>query len=572
MSGAHAKQAERRLAEHGREREQLATRAFGARSAVDRITLRLESVARGAEGLSGRVERSERALVPLREQVEREGDTGTGRLAELEAELERLERERASRLDAELAGLESERAEAQRRVAELGTSGETASAELETAEAEVAEARGRRQAATEFSELAARARGAVAERLEEARERARLAQQDGGAESLAARLDVEPGYEAAVSAALGGLLRARVVSSLAEGASEVAALGAEGGRALVRRAFGDTSSDQAPVAGAERLLPRVQPAPEVADLRARAARGTRGSWSASTTFPRTSAASRSRATGSHTSRASARCAGFPLGAGGRDLAARNRLADLERELARVDGELEQAHEGAREVAAALQRAEERRDTVEARLRDLRREHQQAEEEERRLTWLADQRREHATGPDDARRAQVTAELAAERRVADRLEHEHRERVARVDALERSLQQDREVLPHVERLAQSLRDALAATETWRARFDRELSADEERSEGFAAELRELARREYELQGRLREAGETLTQEEVRVAQVRDREQLDGGRGHRDHAAAGAGRRRGRRGAAACGGPLGGGAHRARRAAGAPRAPP
>jgi chromosome segregation protein len=473
--GRSREAAERRLAEHGREREQLATRAFGARSAVDRITLRLESVARGAEGLSGRVERSERALVPLREQVEREGDTGTGRLAELEAELARLERERASRLDAELAGLESERAEAQRRVGELATSGEAAGAELETAESEVAEARGRRQAATEFSELAARARGAVAERLEEARERARLAQQDGGAESLAARLDVEPGYEAAVSAALGGLLRARVVSSLAEGASEVSALGAEGGRALVRRAFGDPSSGQAPVSGAEPLLPRVQPAPEVADL-VRALLGAAWIVERIDDLPENFRGIAVTRDGLAYESRLGEVRRLPLGAGGRDLAARNRLADLERELARVDGELEQAHEGARDVAAALQRAEERRDTVEARLRDVRREHQQAEEEERRLTWLADQRREHATGPDDARRAQVTAELAAERRVADRLEHEHRERVARVEALERSLQQDREVLPHVERLAQSLRDALAATETWRARFDRELSAD------------------------------------------------------------------------------------------------
>src|SRR6185436_18987696 len=80
------------------------------------------------------------------------------------------------------------------------------------------------------------------------------------------RLDVEPGYEDAVSAALGGLLRARVVASLSEAAAAVSALGAEGGRALVRRASGDPSTDAPPTAGAERLLARVRPAPEVADL------------------------------------------------------------------------------------------------------------------------------------------------------------------------------------------------------------------------------------------------------------------------------------------------------------------
>ena len=521
---AHSREeSERRLAEHGRERERLASRAFACRGAVDRISLRLESVERGTEILGARVERAERALTPLREQLEAESDPGAGRLGELEAELERLERERAARLDSELAGLESERAEAQRRIEELTEAGGTAGGELEAAEAAVAEARGRRHAATEFVELAARARGAVAERLEEARERARLARQDGGAEALAARLDVEPGYEAAVAAALGGLLRARVVSSLSEGAHAVAELGPEGGRALVRRAPAAESAAAPPLPGAERLVDRVRPAADIAGLVVALLgaawivdriddlpEGFRG-----IAVTRDGLAYESRL---------GEVRRLPLGAGGRDLAARNRLADLEAELARVEADVEHAREGSREADAGVKLAEDQREGAEARLRDVRREQQQVEEEERRLTWLVDQRRSHASGPDDARRAEVSAEIAAERRVAGRLEHERRERMARVEALERSLQQDRAVLPAAERLGVSLRAALAAAQSWRERFEQELSADEARSEGFAAELRELARREYDLQGRLREASETLTQEEVKAAQVRDREQL------------------------------------------------
>ena len=520
---AHSREdSERRLAEHGRERERLATRAFSARSGVDRMSLRLESIERATEGLRARVERTDRALVPLREQLKQDADSGTSRLGELESELAQLEQERASRLDAELAGLESERSEAQRRIEELAADGQTATGELEQAEAQVTEARARRHAATEFVELAARARGAVAERLEEARERAKLAHQDGGTESLAARLDVEPGYEAAVSAALGGLLRARVVASVSEGASAVAELGADGGRALVRRGTRAEHAGSPPVPGAERLLDRVRPIAEVAEL-VEALLGT--TWIvdrledvpdgfAGVAVTRDGLAYESRL---------GEVRRLPLDAGGRDLAARNRLADLEAELGRVETELEQARAAMREAAAATQRTEEQRDAAESRLRDVRREQQQAEEEERRLSWLVQQRREHATGPDDARRAAVAAELAAERRVADRLEHERRERVARVESLERSLDQDRALLPHAESLGTSMRSALEAAESWRDRFDQELSADEARSESFAAELRELARREYDLQGRLRQASETLTQEEVRVAQVRDREQ-------------------------------------------------
>ncbi|HZO59079.1 MAG TPA: AAA family ATPase [Solirubrobacterales bacterium] len=521
---AHSREeSERRLAEHGRERERLASRAFACRGAVDRISLRLESVERGTEILGARVERAERALTPLREQLEAESDPGAGRLGELEAELERLERERAARLDSELAGLESERAEAQRRIEELTEAGGAAGGELEAAEAAVAEARGRRHAATEFVELAARARGAVAERLEEARERARLARQDGGAEALAARLDVEPGYEAAVAAALGGLLRARVVSSLSEGAHAVAELGPEGGRALVRRAPAAESAAAPPLPGAERLVDRVRPAADIAGL-VDALLGAAWIVDRIDDLPEGFRGIAVTRDGLAYESRLGEVRRLPLGAGGRDLAARNRLADLEAELARVEADVEHAREGSREADAGVKLAEDQREGAEARLRDVRREQQQVEEEERRLTWLVDQRRSHASGPDDARRAEVSAEIAAERRVAGRLEHERRERMARVEALERSLQQDRAVLPAAERLGVSLRAALAAAQSWRERFEQELSADEARSEGFAAELRELARREYDLQGRLREASETLTQEEVKAAQVRDREQL------------------------------------------------
>ena len=52
MEVAHAREAtERRLTDHGRERDRLAGRAFAARTAVDRISLRLESVSGGAQAL-----------------------------------------------------------------------------------------------------------------------------------------------------------------------------------------------------------------------------------------------------------------------------------------------------------------------------------------------------------------------------------------------------------------------------------------------------------------------------------------------------------------------------------------
>jgi chromosome segregation protein len=68
---------------------------------------------------------------------------------------------------------------------------------------------------------------------------------------------------------------------------------------------------------------------------------------------------------------------------------------------------------------------------------------------------------------------------------------------------------------------ALAGAVAASEERREKLERELSADEAVGEQAAAELRRLAQAEYALQARLREASELLTQEEVRVAHMRDR---------------------------------------------------
>ena len=428
----------------------------------------------------------ERALLPLREQLEQESDPGAGRLGELEAELEQLEQERASRLDAELAGLESERTEAQRRIEELTANCETANGELEQAEAGVTEARARRQAATEFVELAARARGAVAERLEEARERARLARQDGGAESLAARLDVEPGYEAAVvRSARRPAARARRGRVFPKARAPSRELG-DGGRARARapRPPRERGRTLHPSPARERLLDRVRPAAEVADLVGALARRRLDRGAARRPAGGLRAASRSRATAWRTSRGSARCAVCRAGAGGRDLAARNRLADLEAELGARGLRARAGPRGRRaKPPRPSQRAEEQRDATESRLRDVRREQQQAEEEERRLAWLVRAApRACDREPTTLAGRSVAAEIAAERRVADRLEQERRERVARVDALERSLQQDRALLPHAER---ARRSHCARRSRQRSRGARastsELSADEARSE-------------------------------------------------------------------------------------------
>ncbi|HEX8856237.1 MAG TPA: AAA family ATPase, partial [Thermoleophilaceae bacterium] len=126
--------AEEAFAEHSRAREALSARAFAARSAVDRIGLRLErarEIARaGAEGAVRR-RREVEAL------VERDGDPSEGgaagvagalearesehsaRIAELEREVVAVEAERTAGLEAEIAKLASERDTAEERRGEV---------------------------------------------------------------------------------------------------------------------------------------------------------------------------------------------------------------------------------------------------------------------------------------------------------------------------------------------------------------------------------------------------------------------------------------------------------------------
>ena len=512
---------ERRFAERGRERERLSTRAFAARAAVDRISLRVESVAASAEALRERMERSARALESLRSSREPTSEAPQGKLGELESELERLEGERAARLDEELAGLESQRAEAERRRAELESGVGETERELERLAAETAAARDRQRAAEEAGYAAARAQSAVAVELERVRERLRLSSVDRG-DALAGRLDVEPGYEAAVAGALGGLLGAAIVPTVTEGERAMAAAGDEGGRALVRGRTRRADPAGAPGAGAERLLDRVRPAADVADV---ANALLADAWVVDDL-----GALPAEFSGLAVTRAGIAYDGrhgevrrLPAGGGEQDLTERNRLAGLESQVETATRRLEEAREAAMRETTAAAALEESREGLEARRRDARRATQEAEEEARRFAWLAEQRREHGDGPEAARRAQLEAEIAAERHVAGRLAAEQARHAARVAALERSLERDRAALPQGERVLAAMQAGLAASSEWRTRLEQELSADEAQGESVAAELRELARREYELQGELREVSEELTQEEVRVAHVRDREQ-------------------------------------------------
>ena len=155
-------QAEESFSRQAREREHLQGRLYAARSAADRIAMRLERVREQAAAAEERRERRLRQIELLEQQAaadsalsSEEADGGpAARIAAIEVELAALDAGREERLAGELAGLERELAAAQARVGELEREAAGRRDELDEAERAADEARAERAAAERTAEAA----------------------------------------------------------------------------------------------------------------------------------------------------------------------------------------------------------------------------------------------------------------------------------------------------------------------------------------------------------------------------------------------------------------------------------
>jgi chromosome segregation protein len=143
------------------------------------------------------------------------------------------------------------------------------------------------------------------------------------------------------------------------------------------------------------------------------------------------------------------------------------------------------------------------------------------EEQRRVAAQIERRR---TAPDDGpeagRRAQLTAELAAERKMLERVERERAERTRRLERVRAGIARDQELIPAVAGVIAALQDVSGAITERLAGFEEALAADRQAGEHVAVELRTCAQKEAELHATLGQENETLTQAEVRLQRARD----------------------------------------------------
>ncbi len=522
---ARREQAEEALAARSAQREELSRRCFVAQSAAERVSYRAEAVRNSAGGIETRLER-QRALL---ERLEAEAaadvpDAGAaGRIAALETELAALERDREAELARQLAELESQRVAAGEVHAERVRAAEETRRLRADSEARVEQARQGVREAERGVESARREAARVGGELAAVNQFLRSqASATGGARTLADELEVDSGYELALTAALDGRLRAAVVADLGAAGDLLDRAGADGGRALVAPAPDGArpTAGSAPVPEAERLLDRVRGADEALALAGALLADTwvvpdLGVVPGAFAGVAVTRAGRVWSAAAHEVRQAAAVGEERI------LAERNRRDAL---IKTSEAAVQAEHAARAELERAATAADEVDGAAEAAIaadRSAIRARDEAAEDERRIAAMIERRRAAPDdGPGAGRRAQLTAELAAERSMLARVERERGERAARIDRLAASIARDEQLGPAVTAVTASLELVATAIAERRAAFEHALATDREAGEHVAAQLRACAQEEAGLHTRLHGENEALTAAEVRGQRVRD----------------------------------------------------
>jgi chromosome segregation protein len=519
--------AEEVLASRSAQREELSRRCFVAEAAAERVSYRAEAVSAAAGTIDARARRGRELLDALEAQAAAEvPDTEADqRIAALEASLAELERDRAEVLARELVELEQQLANASASVADRDAAVEEARKERAQAEERLEQARVELRQAERAVEAARRDAASVGGELAAVNQFVRSqAGGPGGASVLADALEVEPGYELALAAALDGRLRAAVVPDHASAGALLDRAGADGGRALISgtgTASAPPATASAPSSDAERLAERLHGPTEAVEL-ARAL--LRDTWvvqsldAVSETFTGVAVTRGGRVWSALTSEVRQ----APAIGEERVLAERNRREQLIR-ASEAAARAELAAGAALERSGgAYQKSESECERTIAAHRNAVSERDESAEGERRIVAMIERRR-HAPddGPGEERRRQLAAELAAERDKLERAERERAERQSRIEGLRAATARDQELIPAVSGMIEALRRAGEAIAAQHSIFEAALAADREAGEHVAAELRSCAQQEAALQAQLHRCNEELTETEVSLHRARDR---------------------------------------------------
>ena len=519
-------EAEEAFAALSRERDGLQGRLYAARSAHDRIGMRLERARDQARASADGADRRASQHELLEAELAASGDEVAGRperIAALESELAALETAREARVREELAGLEQEREQAEARRSELDRSSATLREALESADSSAEAVRRARGAAERTAEAARASSARAGADLAAVNQFLRSASSAGSqAAALSDLLEVEPGFEAAFAAALGPRMGAAVADGREQAEHLLDAAGDDGGVVLLSGSEeGDGSDEPAPCAGAERLVDHVRSADAAAS--AVAARLLSRTWVVESLaevpaqFEGVAVTRAGRIYAPHARELRQAAAGGPE----RVLEQRNRRSELVSATEAAAREEAQARSAVEAANAEVAGADRAREEAEVALRRALREVEEAAEAVRRADWLIQRRSESPDeGPDAVRRAELTAEVRAERQMEENTRRERAQRSQRAAGLRRRVERDRWLAAAAQRAAEALGQAREAVQDRVTALEGEHAAGALAGEQTAASLRACAHEEAEIQGRLRAAAERVTVAEVAAQRERD----------------------------------------------------
>ncbi len=556
--------AESALAERTERHDALSKRVYEARSARERLQMRGEQAAATAATLAQRASRIEIELGALEQRPGEEGgehgelvqeQASVDRVRALETALAEIDSERELELEREIGGLERERAQAAARVTELEAQVQTAREAREQADALAELARGGLRKLEGDAEAARREAAKVGAELAAANQFLRSHAGAHGAKAGAPRalsdaLQVKPGYELALAAALGGRLDAALVRDMAGARALLDGVGPDGGAALLAgeavgesdgsvgqnapagqdggdRTFAQEGDDRSaepagkpPAVGALRLTDLLSGSGPVLAL---AHRLLADAW----------VVERLEDVAEDFRGVASTASGRVLFAGWGELrqvteGGAERVLARRNERDRLIAESEQAvvseHAARAAVEHALEQAREAnlaRDHADGALRDSERLLGEVAEAQRKAVWLIEQRKAAPEqGPLAVRRAELQGELAAERRQAERRQAERAEHARRIERLRAQRTADLELTPRAERLATVLARTGEAMTGLLEQIEALLSEDRAAGEQVSAELRACAQEEAEIQAALRVEGEAVTGAEVAAQRLRD----------------------------------------------------
>ncbi|MDQ6815971.1 MAG: AAA family ATPase [Actinomycetota bacterium] len=517
--------AEEALASRSAQREELARRCFVGRSAREKVADRTEALRGAARSTTTRLERAREVLQSFPPPEETGADAaGRERIAALESSLAALDSERETELARELRDLELLLEAAAQERSRRAAAAEDAQLSRTAAHARAEQARAELRETERLVQAARRDAAQIGGELAAVRQFLRSQGDSARGATLAGELEVDAGYELAVAAALDGRLGASVVSDRDSAETLLDQAGADGGRALVLDAPGDVdapSEPKAPAAGATPLAARVHGSGPSVSLARMLLRDT---WVIGSldSLPEKFGGVAVTPGGRLWSARARELRQAPAGGEESTLAQRNRREELVKACeAAANAELAAAAELGRMEAASIA-ADAERDRAIAAHRSAVTERDEAAEEERRVAAQIERRR---LAPDEgttaARRAQLLAEIDAERSRLERVERERTERAVQAQRLQAAIAHHQRFLPAIEAVIDALVSAGQAIDAQLARFEDALAADRRAGEDLAAALRSCAQQEATLHAQLARENEALTEHEVRLQRARDR---------------------------------------------------